>query len=181
MTTNKFAALEAFMSAQGITKSELMDWINGRGKEIIPTELPIVYRQRNELIVEKGLDLNRKSEVWGIQLLSGVTVALCCESATHYQHAAMLAYNLHFKGMPGSLPCLAALVDRMRDPNKTWEINAFNATVKILSQNGIEADNYGGNTWCSMCDRLYYSFDELSEYRQLTCFPLGGYRMAIQF
>lgn len=93
----------------------------------------------------------------------------------------MLAYNLHFKGMPGSLPCLAVLVDRMRDPNKTWEIKAFNATVKILNQNGIKADNYGGNTWCFMCDSLYYSFDELGEYRQLKCFPLECCRMAIQF
>lgn len=74
MTTNKFAALEAFMSTQGISQSELIDWANGCGKEIIPTELPVVYRQGTELIVENGLDLSRRSEVWGIQLLSGVTL-----------------------------------------------------------------------------------------------------------
>lgn len=78
MITNKFAALEAFMSAQGITKSELMDWINGRRTEVIPTELPLVYRRGNELTVESGLNLSRRSELWGIQLLSGVMVALKC-------------------------------------------------------------------------------------------------------
>lgn len=132
------------------------------------------------MIVEKGFDLRLKRKVWGIQLLSGVMVALCCESEMYCQNAEVFAHNLHFKGMPGALPRLATLVDRMRDSNKVWEKNAFNATVKILNQNGIKAENYGGNTWCR-CDALYYSFDDQNVHNLLMCFPLKCYRTAIKF
>lgn len=43
---------------------------------LIPTALPLVYRRGNVLTVENGLNLNRKHELRGIQLLSGVMVAL---------------------------------------------------------------------------------------------------------
>ena len=79
MKTNKINALEAVIAALEISENELTNWFNNRGKDktgLIPTELPLVYRRGNELTVENGLNLSRKSELWGIQLLSGVMVAL---------------------------------------------------------------------------------------------------------
>lgn len=150
MTTNKFAVLEAFMSAQGITKSELMDWINGRGTEVIPTELPLVYRRGNELTVESGLDLSRRSELWGIQLLSGVMVALKCGpgnnvSATTCGKVKRFAEKMRFKGEPGILPSQDVLIEYWGNEEKA----KFAATVEVLEENGIEADGYQGGIWCS--------------------------------
>ena len=74
MKTNKINALEAVIAALEISESELAKWFNNRSKSpagLIPTELPLVYRRGNELTVENGLNLSRKSELWGIQLLSG--------------------------------------------------------------------------------------------------------------
>ena len=74
MKTNKINALEAVIAALEISENELTNWFNNRGKDktgLIPTELPLVYRRGNELTVENGLNLGRKSELWGIQLLSG--------------------------------------------------------------------------------------------------------------
>ena len=75
----KFEKLEKLISELNISDKELISWVNNRSKVpagLIPTELPLVYRRGNELTVENGLNLDRKSELWGIQLLSGVMVAL---------------------------------------------------------------------------------------------------------
>lgn len=150
MITNKFAALEAFMSAQGITKSELMDWINGRGTEVIPTELPLVYRRGNELTIENGLNLSRRSELWGIQLLSGVMVALKCGpgnnvSSPTWENVKSFAEKMRFEGMPCFLPSKNALKEHWGNEEKA----KFVATVDVLEKNEIEADGYQGCIWCS--------------------------------
>ena len=150
MITNKFAALEAFMSAQGITKSELMDWINGRRTEVIPTELPLVYRRGNELTVESGLNLSRRSELWGIQLLSGVMVALKCGpgnnvSSPTWENVKSFAEKMRFEGMPCFLPSKNALKKHWGNEEKA----KFVATVEVLEENEIEADGYWGCIWCS--------------------------------
>lgn len=150
MITNKFAALEAFMSAQGITKSELMDWINGRRTEVIPTELPLVYRRGNELTVESGLNLSRRSELWGIQLLSGVMVALKCDpgnnvSSPTWENVKSFAEKMRFEGMPCFLPSKNALKKHWGNEEKA----KFVATVEVLEENEIEADGYQGCIWCS--------------------------------
>ena len=150
MITNKFAALEAFMSAQGITKSELMDWINGRRTEVIPTELPLVYRRGNELTVESGLNLSRRSELWGIQLLSGVMVALKCGpgnnvSSPTWENVKSFAEKMRFEGMPCFLPSKNALKEHWGNEEEA----KFVATVDVLEKNEIEADGYWGCIWCS--------------------------------
>ena len=150
MITNKFAALEAFMSAQGITNSELMDWINGRGTEVIPTELPLVYRRGNKLTVENGLNLSRRSELWGIQLLSGVMVALKCGpgnnvSSPTWENVKSFAEKMRFEGMPCFLPSKNALKEHWGNEEEA----KFVATVDVLEKNEIEADGYWGTFWCS--------------------------------
>ena len=103
MKKEQIQALEDLVASLGVSQSELKNWVNAReGKNeliltgvkncvntleckngFIPTELPLVYLKGNELSVENGLNLSRKDELWGIQLLSGVMVALTCGSGNN--------------------------------------------------------------------------------------------------
>ena len=149
----KFEKLEKLISELNISESELAKWFNNRGKDktgLIPTELPLVYRRGNELTVENGLNLNRKSELWGIQLLSGVMVALTCGSGnnvsdTTWGKVKKFAEKMTFNGKPGILPSKDVL-------KKHWgnkEEAKFAATVEVLEENEIGADGYRGCIWCS--------------------------------
>ena len=149
----KFEKLEKLISELNISESELAKWFNNRGKDktgLIPTELPLVYRRGNELTVENGLNLSRKSELWGIQLLSGVMVALTCGSGnnvseTTWGKVKKFAEKMTFNGKPGVLPSKDVL-------KKHWgnkEEAKFAATVEVLEENEIEADGYRGCIWCS--------------------------------
>ena len=153
MKTNKINALEAVIAALEISESELAKWFNNRGKDktgLIPTELPLVYRRGNELTVENGLNLSRKSELWGIQLLSGVMVALTCGSGnnvseTTWGKVKKFAEKMTFNGKLGVLPSQDVL-------KKHWsnkEEAKFAATVEVLEENEIGADGYRGCIWCS--------------------------------
>ena len=153
MKTNKINALEAVIAALKISESELTNWFNNRGKDktgLIPTELPLVYRRGNKLKVENGLNLNRKSELWGIQLLSGVMIALTCDSGnnvseTTWGKVKKFAKKMTFNDKSGILPSKDVL-------KKHWggmEEAKFAATVEVLKENEIEADGYRGCIWCS--------------------------------
>ena len=48
-------------------------------KDCILTRLPLVYKHNCQLLVGEGVDLKRKDELWGIQLSSGIMVALKCD------------------------------------------------------------------------------------------------------
>ena len=117
---------------------------------LIPTALPLVYRRGNELTVENGLNLSHKSELWGIQLLSGVMVALTCGSGnnvseTTWGKVKKFAEKMTFNGKPGVLPSQDVL-------KKHWgnkEEAKFAATVEVLEENEIGADGYRGCIWCS--------------------------------
>ena len=165
MKTNKINALEAVIAALEISESELAKWFNNRGKDktgLIPTELPLVYRRGNELTVENGLNLSRKSELWGIQLLSGVMVALTCGSGnnvseTTWGKVKKFAEKMTFNGKLGVLPSQDVL-------KKHWsnkEEAKFAATVEVLEENEIGADGYRGCIWCSegySPDNAYYFY-----------------------
>ena len=149
----KFEKLEKVLSELNISDKELINWVNNRSKSpagLIPTELPLVYRRGNELTVENGLNLSRKSELWGIQLLSGVVVALTCGSGnnvsdTTWGKVKKFAEKMTFNGKPGILPSKDVL-------KKHWgnkEEAKFAATVEVLEENEIEADGYRGCIWCS--------------------------------
>ena len=153
MKTNKINALEAVIAALEISESELAKWFNNRGKDktgLIPTELPLVYRRGNELTVENGLNLSRKSELWGIQLLSGVMVALTCGSGnnvsdTTWDEVKKFAEKMTFNGKPGILPSQDVLKKHWRNKEEA----KFAATVEVLEENEIGADGYRGCIWCS--------------------------------
>ena len=153
MKTNKINALEAVIAALEISENELTNWFNNRGKDktgLIPTELPLVYRRGNVLTVENGLNLSRKHELWGIQLLSGVMVALTCGpgnnvSDTTWGEVKKFAEKMRLNGKPGFLPSK----DVLKEHWGTEEQTRFTATVKVLKENEIAADGYWGCIWCS--------------------------------
>lgn len=153
MKTNKINALEAVIAALEISENELTNWFNNRGKDktgLILTELPLVYRRGNELTVENGLNLSRKSELWGIQLLSGVMVALTCGSGnsvsdTTWGKVKNFAEKMRLNGKPGFLPSKGVLKEHWGG----MEEAKFIATVEILKENEIAADGYWGCIWCS--------------------------------
>ena len=167
----KFEKLEKVLSELNISDKELMNWVNNRSKSpagLIPTALPLVYRRGNELTVENGLNLSRKSELWGIQLLSGVMVALTCGSGnnvseTTWDEVKKFAEKMTFNGKPGILPSQDVL-------NKHWsneEREKYATTIAVLKENGIDADGYQGCIWCS---EVYYRAGAF-------CFNLeNGYR-----
>ena len=163
----KFEKLEKVLSELNISDKELMNWVNNRSKSpagLIPTALPLVYRRGNELTVENGLNLSRKSELWGIQLLSGVMVALTCGSGnnvsdTTWGKVKKFAEKMTFNGKPGILPSKDVL-------NKHWsneEREKYATTIAVLKENGIDADGYQGCIWCS---EVYYPSNAY-------CFYLG--------
>ncbi len=162
MKTNKINALEAVIAALEISENELTNWFNNRGKDktgLIPTELPLVYRRGNELTVENGLNLSRKSELWGIQLLSGVMVALTCGpgnnvSDTTWGEVKKFAEKMRLNGKPGFLPSK----DVLKEHWGTEEQTRFTATVKVLKENEIAADGYWGCIWCSEDYSPYYAY-----------------------
>ena len=149
----KFEKLEKVLSELNISDKELINWVNNRSKSpagLIPTELPLVYRRGNELTVENGLNLSRKSELWGIQLLSGVMVALACRSGnnvsdTTWGEVKKFAEKMRLNGKPGFLPSK----DVLKEHWGTEEQTRFTATVKVLKENEIAADGYWGCIWCS--------------------------------
>ena len=153
----KFEKLEKVLSELNISDKELINWVNNRSKSpagLIPTELPLVYRRGNELTVENGLNLSRKSELWGIQLLSGVMVALTCGSGnnvsdTTWDEVKKFAEKMTFNGKPGILPSQDVLKKHWRNKEEA----KFAATVEVLEENEIEADGYRGCIWCS---EVYY-------------------------
>ena len=167
----KFEKLEKVLSELNISDKELMNWVNNRSKSpagLIPTALPLVYRRGNELTVENGLNLSRKHELWGIQLLSGVMVALTCGSGnnvskTTWDEVKKFSEKMTFNGKPGVLPFQDVL-------NKHWnneEREKYATTIAVLKENGIDADGYQGCIWCS---EVYYRAGAF-------CFNLeNGYR-----
>ena len=159
----KFEKLEKVLSELNISDKELMNWVNNRSKSpagLIPTELPLVYRRGNELTVENGLNLSRKSELWGIQLLSGVMVALACGSGknvseTTWKEVKKFAEKMTFNGKPGVLPSKDVLKEHWSNKEEA----KFVATVEVLEENEIEADGYRGCIWCSeVCNPDYAYF-----------------------
>ena len=149
----KFEKLEKLISELNISDKELISWVNNRGRDktgLIPTELPLVYRRGNVLTVENGLNLNRKHELWGIQLLSGVMVALACRSGnnvsdTIWNEVKKFAEKMRLNGKSGFLPSK----DVLKEHWGTEEQTRFTATVKVLKENEIAADGYWGCIWCS--------------------------------
>ena len=97
-----------------------------------------------------GLDLRCKDELWGIQLTSGVMVALKRGrgnnvSKTTWEQVKRFAQKMRFNGKPGFLPFKDVLKEHWDDTEKI----RLAKTVCVLKENKIEADGYEGIIWCS--------------------------------
>ena len=185
----KFEKLEKLISELNISDKELISWVNNRSKDpagLIPTELPLVYRRGNVLTVENGLNLSRKSELWGIQLLSGVMVALACRSGnnvsdTIWNEVKKFAEKMRLNGKSGFLPSK----DVLKEHWGTEEQTRFTATVKVLKENEIAADGYWGCIWCSevyIPASAYYFYLKDGNYDWYIKYGTGDYdRVALAF
>ena len=177
MKKEQIQALEDLVASLGVSQSELKNWVNAReGKNeliltgvkncvntleckngFIPTELPLVYLKGNELSVENGLNLSRKNELWGIQLLCGVMIALKCGagmnvSETTWGEVKKFAEKMRLNGKAGFLPSKDVLKNHWGGSEEA----KFAATVEVLKENEIEADGYLlGCIWCSEECRPY--------------------------
>ena len=149
----KFEKLEKVLSELNISDKELINWVNNRSKSpagLIPTALPLVYRRGNVLTVENGLNLNRKHELRGIQLLSGVMVALQrapgnnISSATR-KNVKRFAETMTFNGKPGFLPSQ----DVLNKHRGNAEREKYAATITYISTDGLDDAGYRGCIWCS--------------------------------
>ena len=157
----KFEKLEKVLSELNISDKELINWVNNRSKNVankvntpnknvtnlIPTELPVVYRRGTKLDIAKGLDLNYKDDVWGIQLLSGVMISLRYEHV--YQKKSDIIWTIskmRFRNRRVYLPSKNVL-------EKYWgteEKAKFDATANVLRENGYwHASSYSGMILCS--------------------------------
>lgn len=148
----KFEKLDALIAELEISDCELRKWYNKRSEKdnIIPTVLPLVYRQRYKLIVKNGLDLRCKDNLWGIQLSSGIMIALRCGAeddviTTTWDYVRIFAQKIKFNHESGSLPALDMLKKCWDDEEK----NKFKAVFDVLSENDIDADGCWGSVWCS--------------------------------
>ena len=151
MKAEQIRVLEAVISAMKISNSDLEDWFKARKRgNFIPTDLPLVYCRGNEFFVENGLDLKRKEELWGIQLLCGVMIALKCGagmnvSETTWGEVKKFAEKMRLNGKAGFLPSKDVLKNHWDGSEEA----KFAATVEVLKENEIEADGYLGCIWCS--------------------------------
>ena len=136
----KFKKSEKLVPEQNISDRERTNKVNDNnncrlnnqtnGEDgLIPTELPLVYRQDNVLTVENGLNLSRRHELWGIQLLSGTMVALRSGatednvSSTAWRKVKEFAEKMTFNGKSGILPSKNALKKHWGDEEKEKFIN----------------------------------------------------------
>ncbi len=122
---------------------------------LVKTELAVVYLNKwtdkfgtttYRLSITKGLDLNRKDDVWGLQLKTGEVIELRRKYRS-YEKACWLIKDFAYHNYKG----LNFVSENEINSVLTTDISAvesdFNKTVETLSQYGINADKFGGRCW----------------------------------
>ena len=144
---------------------------SSKTSKLIPTTLPVVYREDNTFFVLKGLDTLQREKVWGISL-NGLfikkTLGTCRwndAASGNWYDIKQFVESMTFNKKKGKLPPLAFIKkDRAgiaygtQVSSTPWggkDEEAFNNTVEVLTANGITADKYSGYLWCS--DEIYYT------------------------
>ena len=103
---------------------------------LIETTLPLVYCKKNEFYVLNGLNLERKNELWGIDLspncLLSLTKMLNSNDSPIKNKADVQKYvkSMIFKGKYGSLPSAELL-------GKIWNKEIYD---KLCNLKGIKDD-----------------------------------------
>lgn len=118
---------------------------------LIETTLPLVYCKKNEFYVLNGLNLERKNELWGIDLspncLLSLTKMLNSNDSPIKNKADVQKYvkSMIFKGKHGSLPS-AELLGKIWNKEKRSDLKK---TILVMENNGIKNIDYRGIIWCS--------------------------------
>ena len=141
ITTILTCAILHGQSQTGVKKASS----KAKNANFIKTPLDVVYEKDSVFYILPGLDLNRKHEVWGFKLSSGICVEKGLGNYSWYD-AKRLAEAKVFNGTRGELPPkkLMKKYDK-RDKDKFWD------TREILVKNDISAFGYVGGVWC--CDQ----------------------------
>lgn len=194
MKTNEI--LDALISA-GMKEEEVATWLQSRQSTtsgIIQSTLPVVYKNGTNFEVLPHLDLSRKAEVWGFEIIPGIVLAKKCgtdgnvESITR-NNFKVFAEKHKLNGKSGSLPSQWVL--RMN-----WSIelsHKIQAMDEFLCNNGVDAEsrsaediNYVGFPWCyesGDIDAEAYYFNLRKGYGSLNdmLIPDGCNRLAVTF
>ena len=140
-----------------------------KSTNLIPTPLPIVYKEVNTFYVLNGLDTLQRDKVWGINH-GGIFIKKTSGGTGRWEDAVsanwfdikQFAESMNLKGKKGSLP---PLEEFRKSKQNVWKTHkdiysgegiiggvvreVFDLTVEILTANGIEAEFYGDFCWCS--------------------------------
>ncbi len=157
MNTEK---LKDFVASLNIINEEkLAQWFQSRHTSStaestggIKSIFPIVYKKGNDFEILPYLDLARKDEVWGYEILSGIILAKKCGGDGNYEtttwdHVKSFAERCSLNGKQGELPSkevLAKICGQELEEN-------IQKMDEFLCKNGINAQKEFKATllWCS--------------------------------
>ena len=113
---------------------------------LVKTPLSLVYKRGSEFYILPGYAPNRKEELWGYALQSGVFLEIAygkesMESRSWYSIKGF-SENMKFKGNQGRMPEKEKIKSSWGRPERL----AMEATAAILAKNGIKAQAYE-NKW----------------------------------
>ena len=120
----------------------------------IKSIFPIVYQRGYRFEILPELDLTRKDDVWGYEVMPGIILAKKCGYATWYD-AKSFAEDCVLNGKWGKLPSKKALEQGWSEEleENVRKMDAF------LCEKGINAErDFEGILWCSEVDGLYAAY-----------------------
>ncbi len=117
-----------------------------------------VYRFGSQFKTSSSLDEQNKNNLWGVQLSSGLVIALCCgcdfagSLFADWEIVKDFASQMELNGKHGSLPSIGFLAEAFEPKSK--DVAALDEVSDYLSKFGIEADGTVGALWCDDITKL---------------------------
>jgi hypothetical protein len=151
MKKQKIAELDAFARKIGISDEEIAEWFYSLPTSLIKTDLPLVYKDGNNLTTKIGLVFEDMGKLWGIQILPRVVLSLASRDENDEpfgkDKAKKFAESIYLDGVEGSLPTLEVL----KAFNDKKISKAFKNTIDVLIEYDIETVTSGvvwtANEW----------------------------------
>ena len=132
--------------------------IMGISKFIDMKEYNFIYRFGNQFKAVSSLDEQNPKHLWGVQLPSGLVVALRCGYDfidcffADWEIVKDFAYQMELNGKHGSLPSIKFLKKIFDGKNE--DVKLLDEITEYLSKFGIEADGTFGALWCKDITKL---------------------------
>ncbi len=143
MKKQKIAELDAFARKIGISDEEIAEWFYSLPTSLIKTDLPLVYKDGNNLTTKIGLVFEDLGKLWGIQILPRVVLSLASRDENGEplgkDKAKKFAESVYLDGVEGSLPTLEVL----KAFNDKRVCRAFKNTIDILKEYDVETVSSG--------------------------------------